>query len=122
MSSAAGFWLFVCRKPPYGSAWNAACLELLLTAAAFARETVLVFMEEGVLQLVKGQDSSGIGLKDLSRALPALELYDVRRVLAEGAALARLGLSADDLVLPVDIVDSAALRGLMEEADQVFLF
>lgn len=120
--SRQGFWLFVCRKPPYGSAWASACLELLLTAAAFEREAVLMFQEEGVLQLVKGQDSSGIGLKDQSRALPALELYDVRRVLADGEAMARLGLSADDLVLPVEIVEAGALRGLMEEAAQVFLF
>lgn len=120
--SAGRPWLFLCRKPPQGSAYGAACLEVLLTAAAFDRPVVLAFAGEGVHQLMAGQDSTEIGLKDHSRVLPALELYEVHEVLVEAAALEERGLGTEGLAIPARAVDAGALGALMEEAEQVFVF
>ena len=122
MSAETPFWLFLCRQGPYGSAWGAACLELLMTAAAFDRRVVLAFTGDGVHYLLAGQDSAGLGLKDLSRSLPALELYEVKEVVAEAAALEARGIRKDDLVIPAEPLDAEALGGLMARAAQVFVF
>ena len=115
-------WLFLCRKPPYGSAWGAACLELLLTAAAFDRDCSLVFCGDGVYHLAPGQDGAAVGLKSVSHMLPALELYEVKRVLALAGDLRARGLDGAKLVTPVEEIDKAALSRLMDDAAQVFVF
>jgi len=122
MNVEAPFWLFLCRQPPYGSAWAGACMEFLMTAAAFDRRVVLAFAGDGVHHLRAGQDATGLGLKDLSRALPALELYEVKDVVAEAAALRARGIGEDNMVIPAQAVETNALAELMRRADQVFVF
>lgn len=115
-------WLFLCRRPPYGGSYPKAALDLLLTAAAFDQAVILAFAGDGVYQLLAGQDGGGIGLKDLSRTWPALELYEVREVVVEAQALRDRNLGEGDLVISARPVENEALRELQARARQVFVF
>lgn len=116
------FWLFLCRQAPYGSAWGSACLEFLMTAAAFDQRVVLAFAGDGVHYLQAGQDGDALALKDVSRALPALDLYEVKEVVAEAAALEARGIQENDLLIPVQPLDREAMADLMARAARVFVF
>ena len=63
-------FMFVNRKAPYGTIYALESLEVVLIAATFDQDVSLVFLDDGVYELVKGQDTKGIGIKNHSQDLP----------------------------------------------------
>ena len=63
MSGATKKFLFINRKAPYGTIYAWESLEVVLIGAAFEQDVSLAFMDDGVYELVKGQDTAGIGMK-----------------------------------------------------------
>ena len=86
---------------------------MILTTAAFDQQVSVLFCDEGVLQLKRGQNPAAIGLKDTAQIFTALEVYDVNALYVEAESLAARGLTADDLLLPVQILPRAGLNPLM---------
>lgn len=90
-------FLYVNRKAPYGTIYAWESLEVVLIGAAFEQDVSLAFIDDGVYQLVKGQDTSGIGMKNFSPTYAALGDYEVRKIYVEKESLEARGLSLDDL-------------------------
>ena len=57
---------YVNRKAPYGTVYALEALEVVLIGAAFEQDVSVVFMDDGVFQITKGQDTAGIGMKNFS--------------------------------------------------------
>ena len=55
-------FLYVNRKAPYGTIYALESLEVVLIGAAFEQDVSLVFADDGVFQLMKGQKTDGIGM------------------------------------------------------------
>lgn len=91
-------FLYVNRRSPYGTIYALESLEVVLIAAAFDQDVSLAFLDDGVYQLKKGQDTKGIGVKNFSPAYNALGDYDVKKVYVEKESLEERGLSAGDLL------------------------
>lgn len=121
-TAAAKPFIFICRKAPYSNAYGSACLDLALTTAAFDRRVVLLFMDEGIFQLLKSQDATALGLKNLSRSLPALELYDINEVFVDQTSMTASGLLEEDLIIPVQPLSDESMKALLRDAEQVFTF
>ncbi|MEX2367024.1 MAG: sulfurtransferase complex subunit TusC [Pseudohongiellaceae bacterium] len=115
-------YLFIFRSGPYKCSRTSAGVDLMLTAATFDQQVMAAFIEDGILLLLNNQDSSRIGLKNLSQAFPALELYDIDRILVDNDDLARYQLESDQLLIPVAGVSQTQLGVVMDKADQVFVF
>jgi tRNA 2-thiouridine synthesizing protein C len=111
-------FLFVCSLSPWQRGAQAA-LDLLMTAAVFDQDVQVCFHGAGVLQLLPEQDGAPLGLKTLAQQLPALELYGVSHCYAEAEALTRYGLQADQLMLPVTLLDAEAFAALLHSCDVV---
>lgn len=90
-------FLYVNRKAPYGTIYALESLEVVLIGAAFDQDVSLAFLDDGVFQLTKGQDTSGIGVKNFSPTFRALGDYEVTKFYVEKESLDERGLSADDL-------------------------
>ncbi|HLN25965.1 MAG TPA: sulfurtransferase complex subunit TusC [Patescibacteria group bacterium] len=112
--------LFVNRKAPYGTAAACETLEAALIAAAFDQEVHLAFLDDGVFQLVKHQQPAALGLKGFTEGFLDLAEYDIDHVWVEAESLAERGLSEHDLMIPVALLDRAAMAALMNNADLVF--
>lgn len=115
-------FMYVNRKAPYGTIYALESLEVVLIAAAFDQDVSLVFMDDGVYQLKKGQDTKDIGMKNFSPTYRALEGYDIEKLYVAKESLESRGLTADDLLVPVEILDKGALASLMEEQDVILSF
>lgn len=115
-------FMFVNRKAPYGTIYALESLEVVLIAATFDQDVSLAFVDDGVYQLVKGQDSAGIGIKNHSRTYRALEGYDVEKLYVERESMDARGLGEDDLLVPVEVLSSAEMGALMGEQDVVLSF
>ncbi|ODV10861.1 MAG: sulfurtransferase TusC [Rubrivivax sp. SCN 70-15] len=115
-------FMFVNRKAPYGTIYALESLEVVLIAATFDQDVSLVFVDDGVYELVKGQDTQGIGIKNHSKTYRALEGYDVEKLYVERESLESRGLSEDDLIVDVEVLSGTEMAALMAEQDVVLSF
>ncbi len=96
MSDAKKF-MYINRKAPYGTIYAWESLEVVLIGAAFDQEVSLAFVDDGVYQLMKGQDTTEVGIKNFSPTYAALGDYDVNKIYVEKESLEARGLTLDDL-------------------------
>lgn len=111
--------LLVMRRAPYGSSLARASVDLGLAMGAFDQDFDLLFLGDGVLQLLQNQDSSAIGLKNIGKALSSLPLYDVESVYVDAVSLARHGFTIDQLVIAAEPLDDAQLKQLLVDCDHL---
>ena len=115
-------FMFVNRKAPYGTIYALESLEVVLISAAFDQDVSLVFMDDGVFQLKKGQQTKGIETKNFSPTYRALEGYDVEKLYVDQESLVARGLTEADLIVDVTVLPSRELGALMDEQDVVLSF
>lgn len=114
--------LVVLRHSPYGASLSRSGLDAALAAAAFEQPVTLLFLGDGVLQLLPGQDGRAVGNKTLGRQLASLPLYDVEEVFADAAAVQRYAVDLETAPLPATAVDGDAMRRLLAECAHVLAF
>jgi tRNA 2-thiouridine synthesizing protein C len=112
-------FMYVNRRAPYGTVYALEGLEVVLIGAAFEQDVSVAFVDDGVYQLKKGQDTSGSDMKNFSPTYRALEMYDVEKLYVEKESLDARGLTQEDLLVPVEIIGSAELTELMEQQDVI---
>ena len=129
-------FMYINRKAPYGTIYAWESLEVVLIGAAFDQEVSLMFVDDGVYQLTKGQDTTGIGMKNFSPTYRTLGDYEVKNIYVDRDSLEARGLTQDDLVEIawedfeteeeveniVEVIDAERARELMAESDVVFSF
>ena len=115
-------FMYVNRRAPHGTIYAHESLEVVLIGAAFDQDVSVVFVDDGVFQLRKGQDTSDIGTKNFSPAYRALEMYDVEKLYVEKESMQARGMSEEDLLVPVEVKTAEELGSLLEEQDVVFGF
>jgi len=114
--------MYVNRKAPYGTIYALESLEVVLIGAAFDQDVSLVFMDDGVYQLKKGQDTKATEMKNFSPTYRALEMYDVEKLFVSKESMSDRGLTEDDLIVPVEMLDANQMADLMEEQDVILTF
>ncbi len=112
-------FMFVNRKAPHGTVYALEVLEMVLISAAFDQDVHLAFLDDGVLQIKKGQIPAGIGVKNFSPTYRALDGYDIEKLYVEAESLAERGLTEDDLLVPVEVLSRAEMGRLMADMDVV---
>ena len=115
-------FMFVNRKAPYGTIYALESLEVVLITATFDQDVSLVFIDDGVYELIKGQQTKGIGVKNFSPSYRALEGYDVEKLYVDSASLTQRGLTEADLLVPVELLDAQQMGQLMAEQDVILSF
>ena len=115
-------FMFVNRKAPYGTIYALESLEVVLITAAFDQDVSLVFLDDGVYQLKKAQQTKGIETKNFSPAYRALEGYDIEKLYVEKESLEARGLTEADLLVDVTVLNSKEMGELMNQQDVVLSF
>ncbi len=129
-------FLYVNRRAPYGTVYALESLEVVLIGAAFDQDVSLVFMDDGVFQLKKDQNSEASGMKNFSPTFNALGDYDVNKIYVEKESLEARGMTMDDLMAltyededddwaeksSMHLVSADEVRDLMEESEVVLSF
>ena len=60
-------FLYINRRAPHGTVYAHEALEVVLIGAAFEQDVSLAFIDDGVFQLKKDQDTSEINTKNFSK-------------------------------------------------------
>ena len=123
-------FMFVNRRAPYGSIYAQEVLEMVLISAAFEQHAAIVFIDDGVFQIKKGQDTKALGMKNFSPTYGVVEMEKenagedddmgrVWRIIVEKESMEARGLDADDLIVGVEVLGAAELSALMDAQDVV---
>ncbi len=112
-------FMFVNRKAPHGSIYALEVLEMVLISAAFDQDVHLAFIDDGMYQIVKGQDPSGINQKNFSKTFRALDGYDIEKLYVEREGMEERGLTEDDFLVDVEVISQAEMAELMNGMDVV---
>lgn len=129
-------FLYVNRKAPHGTIYALESLEVVLIGAAFEQDVRLAFMDDGVFQILKGQDTNGIGTKNFAPTYNALGDYDINKIYVEKESLEERGLTEDDLMAltyededddwaeksSISIVSRTEMADLIDSSDVMFNF
>ncbi|MGB3608860.1 MAG: sulfurtransferase complex subunit TusC [Cellvibrio sp.] len=115
--------LFISRHAPYGSSIAKEALDAVLTAAAYDQDLSLLFMDDGIFQLLPNQQANAIGQKSFASMLPALPLYDVENIFVHLESLQARGISKNELLFDsVQTLDSTAVSALLAQQDHLLSF
>ena len=115
--------LFISRHAPYGEFNAREALDATLAASVYEQDVSIVFMDEGVFQLLNGQQGEAIAQKNFNNMLSALPIYGVDNVFAHAESLAQRGLTKDDLILDaIKIITSHEVAELFAQQDQLLSF
>lgn len=123
-------FMFVNRRAPYGSIYALEILEMVLISAAFEQHAAIVFIDDGVFQIKKGQDTEAVGMKNFSPTYRVVEMEKqdaeededidmVWRIIVERESLEARGLDVDDLIVGVEVMAAGELSVLMAAQDVV---
>ena len=115
-------FLYVNRKAPYGTIYALESLEVVLITAAFDQDVTLAFLDDGVYQLVKGQHTKGIDVKNFSPTYRALEGYDIEKLYVEKESMETRGLKESDFIVPVKVMSAQEIADLMLTQDVILSF
>jgi tRNA 2-thiouridine synthesizing protein C len=115
-------FLYINRKAPYGTIYALESLEVVLIAAAFDQDVSLAFLDDGVYQIVKGQHTKPIDVKNFSPTFRALEGYDIEKLYVEKESMDARGLKEEDFIVPVKVIGTQEMADLMQSQDVVLSF
>ena len=129
-------FLYVNRKAPHGTIYALESLEVVLIGAAFEQDVSLAFIDDGVYQLMRNQDTSQIGVKNFTPTYRALGDYEVNKIYIERESLEARGLSKDDLMPltwededddwaekdSIHVISSQEMADIIEQQDVILSF
>jgi tRNA 2-thiouridine synthesizing protein C len=115
--------LFISRHAPYGSSLAKDALDAVLASSAYDQQLSLLFMDDGVFQLLNNQSATEISQKSFSSLLPVLPLYEINSIYVHYESLVKRQITINELVLDsVQIIDSTAVCSLLAQQDQLLSF
>ena len=95
--------------------------DALLMGSAFADCSVL-FIGDGVYQLLQAQKPETLGAKNYTLGFPALSDYGVKRVYCSKSQLTSLKINSSELAIPVDQLDDLEINQLITQQHKVLSF
>ena len=115
---------FLFRTAPHGNAIPREGLDALLAATAFCDEEEIgvFFIDNGVLNLLDGQNPELLLQKDFIRTFKLLDLYDIEQRFVCANSLDQYNLQAEQLIISAEKIDRTSLINKLSQAEKVFTF
>jgi tRNA 2-thiouridine synthesizing protein C len=115
--------LFISRHAPYGTSLAKEALDAVLAASAYNQDISLLFMDDGVFQLLNNQETKSIHQKNFAMMLQALSYYDIEQVYVHQESLQARHLSPNELLFTgIRIMDNNTTAALFAEQDHLLSF
>lgn len=111
--------LIITRQSPWSGLSAREALDVALAGGAFELPLGMLFLDDGVFQLVQAQQAAQLQQKDLTANLQALPMFGVDSLYVAKRSLTERGLNAAELSLAVEVLDDTALRALINRYDHV---
>lgn len=110
------------RHAPYGNNLAREGVDYILTCAAYDQDLSILFMGDGVFQLIDNQQSAQINLKTHLGALKLFELYDIQNIYAIAEDLAERNINQQMLGINPNIISRNEAKLLIEQQQHILGF
>jgi len=97
-------------------------IDFALVSAAFDQQVTLVFSQQGIYNLLKKQNADSIQDKTQTDILSGLEFYDIENLYIDQTCLDQSGLTADDLIDSVSILNTEQINLCNRQAHHLVNF
>ena len=114
--------LLISRQAPWAGVAAAEALDIALAAGAFDLPLSVLFIDDGVLQLLGLQQSQILEQKDLSANLQALPMFGIEQLYASQHCLNARGVCQTQLAVPAELLDDVQIQQLIRQFDHVMMF
>ncbi len=114
--------LFILRKAPYGNSLAKEALDAVLATSAYEQDLSVVFMDDGVFQLLPEQRADAIEEKSMSRILSAFPLYGIDNLFVCSDSLNQRGIESETLQEDITLLTQQQVKQLLSEQDQLLSF
>lgn len=111
-------FLIIQRQLPYSSSAANESLDIALGFAVMDQPCALLFVDDGVCQLLKTQ--APLQQKNLVKHFAALPLYGIDELYCDKASLEARGVAREQIIDGVTLLDSSAVKALIQDARGVF--
>ena len=111
--------LLISRQAPWAGIGAAEAVDIALAAGAFDLPLSILFMDDGVLQLLEQQQPQVLEQKDLTANLQALPMFGIEQLYVAQHCLNVRGLADSPLAMPAERVDDQAIQHLIRQYDYV---
>ena len=115
---------FLFRTAPHGNTSSREGLDALLAATAFCDEEEIgvFFIDDGVLNLLDGQNPELLLQKDFIRTFKLLDLYDIEQRFVCADSLDQYNLQEEQLIISAEKIDRTSLIKKLSQTEKVFTF
>ncbi|MCI0993930.1 sulfurtransferase complex subunit TusC [Pseudomonas corrugata] len=112
--------LLISRQSPWSGPGAREALDIVLAGGAFDLPIGLLFLDDGVHQLLPDQNAKAVQQKDLSANLQALPMFGVEDLFVCADSAAERGIDADALGLgDLKVLTAPDITALIDRYDQV---
>lgn len=115
-------FLYVFSYAPYSHAAGQEGLDAALLAASFDCAVSVLFLHDGVFQLLAGQSTRGTPLKQYTKAFGALNDFEIEQVYVHDLSLQARGIEPAQLIAEVEVLSTEQISSLINAQQRVFTF
>lgn len=112
----------VFRTAAHGQASGREGLDAILACSALTDEIAVLFLGDGVYQLLSNQQPAAVLGRDYAPTFKLFNLYDIEQVYICRESLLERGLIRDQLLLPAELVSREQIRELLAAARVRLMF
>ncbi|GAL15816.1 tRNA 5-methylaminomethyl-2-thiouridine synthase TusC [Vibrio astriarenae] len=113
---------YLFTQAPHMTSGGREGIDALLAASAYCESIKVVFVGDGVLQLLAGQSPDTILSKDYAPMLKLFDLYDIEEVYVCKSSLEQRGCLHADLVIDASLIDANEIRHQLSQCQSVLSF
>ncbi len=110
------------RQAPHGNSSSREGLDFALLSASFDQEVSLIFVDDGVLNILKDQQPMLIGTRDFVSTFKALSLYDIDNVYGCRTSMVERGISVEQSLISLTLLEVDEITQQLNQADEVFVY
>lgn len=115
--------LFIFRQSPYGTSFAAEGLRVLSSFVAFDMDVAVLFTDDGVFSLKKGQDPHELEMKSIGEGIEMVTGLGIEKILVSRESLAERGLIMEELMdVKMQVLTINEIQDLMDEACIILTF
>lgn len=100
-------------KAPFDDVYARETQDLILALAAVEHCVTIIYSGDAIYQLIKGDDSAILGVKDLRARQKLYSLYDIEALYVCEESLSARGFSQQDLTIEATVLTPLELRALL---------
>lgn len=115
--------LLISRHAPYGNSTAREALDTALAASVYDQDISVLFMDDGIFQLLKNQHSQLIDQKNIASTIPALPLYGIENIYVHQNSMDERAISIEELVLDeIKMLNDDDVKHLLNQQDHLLSF